>query len=344
VFFFWPAGQALLQSLQQEDAFGTTEWVGLDNFRRSGTTPPIWLLPDHGAVLGAGGGAGPVAAGGVCRPRRARRLVYKTLLICPTPWRRWWRACCGVHVLALHRRGAYCLRQLGFDWNHLLNDRHAMALIVMAAVWKQISYNFLFFLAGLQSIPKSLIEAAAIDGAGPGGASGPSSSRCSPTTFFLLVINIVYAFFDTFAIIDATTQGGPGKDTSILVYKVYHDGFKALDLGGSAAQSVVLMVIVIVLTVSSSATSRKRCSTDARSSARPGLPWFAPPAAAAHLVMIAGVLIVAFPIYLAFVASTHTAPEIMQAPMPLWPGQPVGQLRGGAARLGRARPPPRWRA
>ncbi|MEY3766671.1 MAG: hypothetical protein RLZ03_1631, partial [Pseudomonadota bacterium] len=135
-------------------------------------------------------------------------------------------------------------------WDHLLNADHAMALVVMAAVWKQISYNFLFFLAGLQSIPKSLIEAAAIDGAGPVRRFWTIVfPLLSPTTFFLLVINVVYAFFDTFAIIDAVTHGGPGKDTAILVYKVYYDGFKAMDLGGSAAQSVVLMAIVIALTV-----------------------------------------------------------------------------------------------
>jgi len=145
---------------------------------------------------------------------------------------------------------AFWLRQVGIDWNHLLNSGQAMTLIVLAAVWKQISYNFLFFLAGLQSIPKSLIEAAAIDG-----ASFWHRFRTivfpllSPTTFFLLVINIVYAFFDTFAIVDATTQGGPGQDTKILVYKVFYDGFKGMDLGSSAAQSVVLMVIVITLTV-----------------------------------------------------------------------------------------------
>jgi sn-glycerol 3-phosphate transport system permease protein len=145
---------------------------------------------------------------------------------------------------------AWGLRELGWDWNHLLNGRQAMALIVMAAVWKQISYNFLFFLAGLQSIQKSLIEAAAIDGAGPWRRFWTIQfPLLSPTTFFLLVINVVYAFFDTFAIVDAATQGGPGKDTAILVYKVYYDGFKALDSGGSAAQSVVLMVIVIALTV-----------------------------------------------------------------------------------------------
>jgi sn-glycerol 3-phosphate transport system permease protein len=139
---------------------------------------------------------------------------------------------------------------MGFEWNHLLNGNHAMALIVMAAVWKQISYNFLFFLAGLQSIPKSLIEAAAIDGASPWHRFWTIVfPLLSPTTFFLLVINVVYAFFDTFAIIDATTHGGPGKDTAILVYKVYYDGFKALDMGGSAAQSVILMIIVVALTV-----------------------------------------------------------------------------------------------
>jgi sn-glycerol 3-phosphate transport system permease protein len=145
---------------------------------------------------------------------------------------------------------SYALRTLGFEWNHLLNGTHAMTLIVMAAVWKQISYNFLFFLAGLQSIPKSLIEAAAIDGAGPWRRFRTVQfPLLSPTTFFLLVINIVYAFFDTFGVVDATTQGGPAGATNILVYKVYYDGFKALDLGGSAAQSVVLMAIVIALTV-----------------------------------------------------------------------------------------------
>jgi sn-glycerol 3-phosphate transport system permease protein len=141
------------------------------------------------------------------------------------------------------------LRVFGIEWNYVLNSGQAMSLIVMAAVWKQISYNFLFFLAGLQSIPKSLLEAAAIDGAGPFKRFwGITFPLLSPTTFFLLVVNVVYAFFDTFAIVDAATHGGPGKDTSILVYRVYYDGFKVQDLGGSAAQSVVLMAIVVVFT------------------------------------------------------------------------------------------------
>jgi sn-glycerol 3-phosphate transport system permease protein len=176
---------------------------------------------------------------------------YKTLLIIPyavAP------AVAGVLWLFMFAPSAgivsYALNRIGIEWNHLLNARDAMALIVMAAVWKQVSYNFLFFLAGLQSIPKSLIEAAAIDGARPWRRFWTIVfPLLSPVTFFLLVINIVYSFFETFAIVDTATQGGPGKETAILVYKVYYDGFKALDLGGSAAQSVVLMVIVVTLTV-----------------------------------------------------------------------------------------------
>ena len=256
VFFFWPAGQALYQSLLNQDAFGTsTEFVGLENFQRlfadstyiesfkttaifsalvavSGLTIALLLAVMADSVIRAAG-------------------TYKTLLIWPYAvapvvagvlWVFMFSSPMGVI--------AYALQSFGIQWNHLLNSTHAMTLIVVAAVWKQISYNFLFFLAGLQSIPKSLLEAAAIDGASPARRFWTIVfPLLSPTTFFLLVINVVYAFFETFAIVDAATQGGPGKDTAILVYKVYYDGFKAMDLGGSAAQSVVLMVIVIALTV-----------------------------------------------------------------------------------------------
>ncbi len=256
VFFFWPAGQALLQSLQQSDAFGTSvTWVGLENFRNLWndatylasfeTTARFSLLV---AVLGIS--LSLLLAYFADRVVRGTTL-YRTLLIWPyavAP------AVAGVVWLFLFSPSigvvSYALNQWGFEWNTLLNSRHAMTLIVMAAVWKQLSYNFLFFLAGLQSIPKSLIEAAAIDGAGPWRRFWTIQfPLLSPTSFFLLVINVVYAFFDTFGIVDAATKGGPGKDTAILVYKVYFDGFKAMDLGGSAAQSVVLMVIVIALTV-----------------------------------------------------------------------------------------------
>ncbi|MDZ4163423.1 MAG: sn-glycerol-3-phosphate ABC transporter permease UgpA [Burkholderiales bacterium] len=256
VFFFWPAGQALVQSLQQQDAFGmSSEWVGLENFRRLFADETYLASFKTTAVFSA-----LVAVLGLVSALTlavfADRVVkgsgiYKTLLIWPyavAP------AVAGVLCLFMFAPSvgvvSYALGQLGFSWNSLLNSNHAMALIVMAAVWKQISYNFLFFLAGLQSIPKSLIEAAAIDGAGPWRRFWTIVfPLLSPTTFFLLVINVVYAFFDTFAIVDAATQGGPGKDTAILVYKVYYDGFKAMDMGGSAAQSVVLMVIVVALTV-----------------------------------------------------------------------------------------------
>lgn len=256
VFFFWPAAQALLQSLQQSDAFGTSvEWVGLENFRN------LWNDPSYLAsfqttavfsVLVAALGLGISLLLAVFAERVVRGSgLYRTLLIWPyavAP------AVAGVLWLFMFAPSigivSYVLRQNGFAWDSLLNSNHAMALIVMAAVWKQISYNFLFFLAGLHSIPKSLIEAAAMDGAGPWRRFWTVQfPLLSPTTFFLLVINIVYAFFDTFAIVDAATKGGPGKDTAILVYKVYFDGFKAMDLGGSAAQSVVLMVIVVALTV-----------------------------------------------------------------------------------------------
>jgi sn-glycerol 3-phosphate transport system permease protein len=256
VFFFLPAGQAVLQSVQQSDAFGTSvEWVGLENFRNLWDDPTYLasfyttaVFSTLVAVLGIG--ISLILA--VFADRIVKgALIYKTLLIWPyavAP------AVAGVLWLFMFAPSvgvvSYWLQAIGVDWNHLLNSRHAMTLVVMAAVWKQISYNFLFFLAGLQSIPKSLIEAAAIDGARPWRRFWTIIfPLLSPTTFFLLVINIVYAFFDTFGIIDAATHGGPGKETSILVYKVYYDGFKAMDLGGSAAQSVVLMVIVVALTV-----------------------------------------------------------------------------------------------
>src|SRR5574337_1008605 len=223
VFFFWPAAQALLQSFQLQDAFGLhTQWVGLDNFRTlfadSGYLRSFRITALFAALVTVSG-----LALALLFAVFADRIVRGVL--------------------------AFALLRLGLHWNYLLDTGDAIALIVIASVWKQISYNFLFFLAGLQAIPKSLIEAAAIDGAGPWRRFlSVQFPLLSPTTFFLLVINMVYAFFDTFAIIVATTQGGPGQDTMVLVYKVYNDGFLNNDLGGSAAQSVVLMVIVIALT------------------------------------------------------------------------------------------------
>jgi sn-glycerol 3-phosphate transport system permease protein len=256
VFFFWPAGQALVQSLQQQDAFGTSvEWVGLENFRRlwndASYFESFWTTAIF-SVLVAGIGLSLSLLLALMADRVIRgATAYKTLLIWPyavAP------AVAGVLWLFMFAPSigvvAWYLRAIGYDWNHLLNGNQAMALIVMAAVWKQISYNFLFFLAGLQSIPKSLIEAAAIDGARFWRRFRTIVfPLLSPTSFFLLVVNVVYVFLDTFAIVDASTHGGPGKETEILVYKLYYDAFKGLDLGASAAQSVVLMVIVIGFTV-----------------------------------------------------------------------------------------------
>ena len=256
VFFFWPAAQTVYQSVLQQDAFGTTtEFVGLENFRRlwnDGTYGASFWTTAKFSVMVAVFGLTIALLLAVMVDRVVRgATIYKMLLIWPyavAP------AVAGVLWLFMFAPSvgivSFLLRGLGFEWNHLLNANHAMALIVMAAVWKQVSYNFLFFLAGLQSIPKSLIEAAAIDGARPWRRFWTIVfPLLSPVTFFLLVINVIYAFFETFAIVDTATQGGPGKATSILVYQLYYDGFKALDLGGSAAQSLVLMVIVVTLTV-----------------------------------------------------------------------------------------------
>ena len=255
VFFFVPAGEAVYWSTLVQDAFGSdTQFVGLDNFRdlfnddaylaSFRVTAVFSVLV---AVLGLS--LSLILAAFADRVIRGATL-YKTFLIWPyavAP------AVAAVLWLFLFNPTlgvvAHALRDMGIAWDPLLNGNDALTMVIVAAVWKQISYNFLFFLAGMQAIPKSLIEAAAIDGAGP-------VKRfltivfplLSPTTFFLLVVNIVYAFFETFGIIDAATGGGPARATEILVYKVFADGFKGLDLGGSSAQSVVLMAIVISLT------------------------------------------------------------------------------------------------
>ncbi len=256
VFFFWPASQALWQSMLVQDAFGAkTEFVWFDNFRELFNDPRYLASFRVTAVFSllvtvSGLSIALLLATFADRVIRGAN-VYKTLLIWPYAVAPAVAAILfvfllnptiGVLTLVLHA--------MGITWNYLLNPTDALILIVIAAVWKQISYNFLFFLAGLQSIPKSLLEAAAIDGAGPAKRFWSIVfPLLSPTTFFLMVVNIVYAFFDTFAIVDASTSGGPVQATTILVFKVYQDGTQSLDLGSSAAQSVILMAIVIVLTV-----------------------------------------------------------------------------------------------
>ena len=255
IFFFWPAGQAVYMSLLSQDAFGqSVTFVGLDNFKEVLSDPDyiktLWrTLIFSGAVAVCA--LVPALLFAVMAERVVRGATfYRTVLVLPyaiAP------AIAGVLWLFMFSPSigilAYGLKKLGVDWNPRLDGGDAMLLVIMAAAWKQISYNFLFFLAGLQSIPKALLEAASIDGAGEWHKFRTIVfPLLSPTTFFLLVVNIVYAFFDTFGIIDAVTSGGPAKATEVLVYKVYYDGVHALNLGSSSAQSVILMAIVILLT------------------------------------------------------------------------------------------------
>lgn len=255
VFFFLPAGQALWQSMRLEDAFGlSSEFVGLGNFQalfRQSAYLESFKVTAVFSILVAGIGLAVSLVLAVMANRVLRGAsLYKTMLIWPyavAP------AVVGVLWLFLFSPSvgiiAVALRDIGVHWNPRLDGNQAMMLVLIASIWKQVSYNFLFFLAGLQSIPRSLIEAAAIDGASPIRRFWTIVfPLLSPTAFFLLVVNVIYAFFDTFAVIDTTTQGGPGTSTAILVFKVYSDGFRGLDLGSSAAQSVILMLIVVCMT------------------------------------------------------------------------------------------------
>lgn len=256
IFFVWPASQALYQSLLVEDAFGlSSQFVWFENFTELFEDPLYWGTFQRTiffSIMVASLSMSISLTLAVMADRVVKGSnIYRTLLIWPYAvapvvagalWFFMFNPTIGILPYGLHF--------LGYEWNHKLNGNEAMALVIFAAAWKQIAYNFLFFLAGLQSIPKSLIEAASIDGAGPGRRFWTIIfPLLSPTTFFLLVINIVYSFFETFGIIDAVTSGGPANSTNILVYKVYTDGFVGLDLGGSAAQSVILMFVVICLTV-----------------------------------------------------------------------------------------------
>ncbi|MBY3140172.1 sn-glycerol-3-phosphate ABC transporter permease UgpA [Rhizobium laguerreae] len=255
VFFLWPAATAFWQSFLRQDAFGfKTNFVWFENYRRLFADPIYINAFGHTLVFAIlvtvlSTAIALLLAAAAMRVLRNSR-IYSTLLIWPYAvapaiagilW--WFMFNPSIGIVA------YMLRTMGINWNQLINPDHAMVLIVIAATWKQISYNFLFFLAALQSVPRSLQEAGAIDGAGPVKRFWTIVfPLISPTTFYLIVINIVYAMFDTFGIIHATTQGGPARATEILVYKVYFDGFIGLNLGSSAAQSVILMVIVIALT------------------------------------------------------------------------------------------------
>ena len=256
IFFLWPAGEALWYSLQSLDPFGiSSSFVGLENFRRLFADPyyldSFWTtIKFSGMVTVFGMVFSLLLAALVDYVVRLRRL-YQTLLLLPyavAP------VVAAVLWMFLFNPGlglfSYLLNHIGYNWNYAQNSGQAMFLIVLASIWQQMSYNFLFFFAALQSIPKSLVEAAAIDGAGPVRRFfNLSLPLITPVSFFLLVVNLVYAFFDTFPVIDAATGGGPVQATTTLIYKIYREGFTGLDLSSSAAQSVVLMLLVIGLTI-----------------------------------------------------------------------------------------------
>jgi sn-glycerol 3-phosphate transport system permease protein len=255
IFFYWPASQAIWQSFLMQDAFGvSTEFVGFENYRLVFEQPEYYRAMITTIIFSTFVAILSLACALLLASQADKKLrggeTFRTLLIWPyavAP------AIAGVLWIFMFHPTMGTLSQpiraLGIDWNPMLNGTHAMILLILSATWKQISYNFLFFLAGLQAIPKSVIEAAAIDGSGPIRRFWTIIfPLLSPTTFFLVVVNIVYVFFETFGIIDAVTGGGPAGQTTTLVYKVYADGRLGGDLGGSAAQSVILMVIVIALT------------------------------------------------------------------------------------------------
>ncbi|MER2045732.1 sn-glycerol-3-phosphate ABC transporter permease UgpA [Pantoea agglomerans] len=256
IFFLWPAGEALWYSLQSLDPFGiSSNFVGLENFRRLFADPyyldSFWTtIKFSGMVTVFGMVFSLLLAALVDYVVRLRRL-YQTLLLLPyavAP------VVAAVLWMFLFNPGlglfSYLLNHIGYNWNYAQNSGQAMFLVVLASIWQQMSYNFLFFFAALQSIPKSLVEAAAIDGAGPVRRFfNLSLPLITPVSFFLLVVNLIYAFFDTFPVIDAATGGGPVQATTTLIYKIYREGFTGLDLSSSAAQSVVLMLLVIGLTV-----------------------------------------------------------------------------------------------
>lgn len=256
VFFLWPAGQAGWQSFLREDAFGLkSTFIGFENYTRL-FHDPHYLNSIMVTVVFSISVAVLAMAMALMLALAVDRMIksaqsYTTLLVWPyavapaIAGLLWWFIFNPTIGLV-----PYALDVVGIKWNHSLNGTQSMILVIIAAAWKQISYNFLFFVAGLQAIPASMREAAAIDGAGPlRRLLTITLPLLAPTTFFLLVVNTVYALFDTFPVIDATTEGGPAQATNILVYKVYVDGFLGLNLGSSAAQSVMLMAVVIVLTV-----------------------------------------------------------------------------------------------
>lgn len=320
IFFIWPAGEALWYSLQSVDPFGfSSQFVGLDNFvtlfHDSYYLDSFWTTIKFSTFVTVSGLLVSLFFAALVEYIVRGSRFYQTLMLLPyavAP------AVAAVLWIFLFNPGrgliTHFLAEFGYDWNHAQNSGQAMFLVVFASVWKQISYNFLFFYAALQSIPRSLIEAAAIDGAGPIRRFFKIAlPLIAPVSFFLLVVNLVYAFFDTFPVIDAATSGGPVQATTTLIYKIYREGFTGLDLASSAAQSVVLMFLVIVLTVVQFRYVESKGALPMIEN-RPWLTIFS------HTMLILGIAVILFPLYVAFVAATLDKQAVYAAPMTLIPG------------------------
>jgi sn-glycerol 3-phosphate transport system permease protein len=255
-FFYWPALQGLLQSVMRSDPFGLhNRFIWFDNFIAL-FRDPLYIKSIGITLFFSASVAALSISLGLLIATMANRALHgkaliRTLLIWPYAvapaisgilWLFLLHPSYGVVSLAIKR-------WFGIDWNPVLKGSDALAMVIMASAWKEVSYNFVFFMAGLQAVPRSLIEAAAMDGAGPFRRFWAITlPLLTPTLFFVTVMNLIYAFFETFGVIHTVTQGGPGGATNILVYKVYQDGFIGLNLGSSAAQSIVLMSIIILIT------------------------------------------------------------------------------------------------
>lgn len=256
VFFIWPALGAIKQSLFFSDAFGLHHYFsGLANYIDLFDSPEYSKAMIVTLVLAMAITLSTMTLGlsiaMLVNGRYKSQKIYKSLLlwpyaVAPAVAGILWRFLCHPTLGWL----THALRAVGIDFNYIVHSKQALLVLIMAATWQQFSYNFLFYIAALKLLPQSLIEASIIDGA--------SSWRrfwqitlplLSPTTFFLLVMNLVYSFFDTFGLIQVMTNGGPEYSTTTMMYKVYTDGFVAMDQGSSSAQSVILMFIVVALTL-----------------------------------------------------------------------------------------------
>lgn len=257
LFFFWPVLKSLQLSVYRVSPFGDkSTFVGLDNFSKLLSDPDYYSSVVNSLVFAGGvtvtAVLGSLVLAGLATQKIRGLAVYRTLLLWPYGIA---SAVAGIIFLFIFHPAYGILPYFlsfvtTYDFNWLLKGWVAMTLVIVATAWTHLGYNIAFFIAGLLAIPASVMEAADVDGAGPVRRfTAIVFPLVSPITFYLVVLNMVFAFFESFPVIDAVTKGGPGQSTELLVYKLYKDGFIGLNLGSSGAQSVILMALVIGLTV-----------------------------------------------------------------------------------------------